>query len=235
MVDRIEEAYRRILGTDPPAAPQPSPAGNPAVATDSVIGDAPDPISDPGAHLRFHRTAKGVTLHEIAVETKIGITILEQIENEEFEALPAPAFVRGHVHQFARELKIPPRKIPAISRGTQTPNQKKGARIGAPSECHPDRGPEGPSGGICGAGQKRITPHSQIPPLAALGRDDRVSAPRYPRLRRAGHRGRERDRDRNEKRAPGWAPLKVTMCLDYSMPAASSSMVVVSDFGRSIG
>ncbi len=106
MVDRIEEAYRRILGTDPPAAPQPSPAGNPAVATDSVIGDAPDPISDPGAHLRFHRTAKGVTLHEIAVETKIGVTILEQIENEEFEALPAPAFVRGHVHQFARELKM---------------------------------------------------------------------------------------------------------------------------------
>jgi len=106
MVDRIEEAYRRILGTEPPAAPQPSPVGNPAVATDVVIGDAPDPISEPGAHLRFHRTAKGVTLHEIAVETKIGVTILEQIENEEFEALPAPAFVRGHVHQFARELKM---------------------------------------------------------------------------------------------------------------------------------
>ena len=106
MVDRIEEAYRRILGTDPPAALQPSPAGNPAVATGVVIDDAPDPISEPGAHLRFHRTAKGVTLHEIAVETKIGVTILEQIENEEFEALPAPAFVRGHVHQYARELKM---------------------------------------------------------------------------------------------------------------------------------
>ena len=107
MVDRIEEAYRRILGTEPPAAPQPSPAGNPAVSAEVEIGDAPDPISDPGAHLRFHRTAKGVTLHEIAVETKIGVTILEQIENEEFEALPAPAFVRGHVHQFARELRLP--------------------------------------------------------------------------------------------------------------------------------
>ncbi len=106
MVNRIEAAYRKILGTDPPAAPQPPPAGNPAVATDVVIGDAPDPISEPGAHLRFHRTSKGVTLHEIAVETKIGVTILEQIENEEFESLPAPAFVRGHVHQFARELKM---------------------------------------------------------------------------------------------------------------------------------
>jgi len=107
MVDRIEEAYRRIMGTEPPAvSPTPPPAGVPTVATKGVIGDAPDPISEPGAHLQFLRTAKGITLHQIAVETKIGVTILEQIENENFAALPAPAFVRGHVHQFARELKM---------------------------------------------------------------------------------------------------------------------------------
>ena len=28
------------------------------------------------------------------------------IENEDFQALPAVAFVRGHVQQFARELKL---------------------------------------------------------------------------------------------------------------------------------
>ena len=107
MVDRIEEAYRRIMGTDPPVSSQaPPPAGNQAEVTREVIGDAPDPVSEPGAHLRFHRTSKGITLHQIAVETKIGVTILEQIENEDFNALPAPAFVRGHVHQFARELKM---------------------------------------------------------------------------------------------------------------------------------
>ena len=33
--------------------------------------------------------------------------ILQMIENEDFENLPAVAFVRGHVHQFARELKLP--------------------------------------------------------------------------------------------------------------------------------
>ena len=107
MVDRIEDAYRRIIGSDPPAAPPPPPpAANPAPATRVVIGDAPDPLSEPGAHLRFHRNAMGFTLHQIALETKIGVPILEQIENEDFEALPAPAFVRGHVHQFARELKL---------------------------------------------------------------------------------------------------------------------------------
>ena len=107
MVDRIEDAYRRIIGSEPPAAPEaPSPATRPQAANEVVIGNAPDPLSDPGAHLRFHRMAKGFTLHQIAVETKIGVAILEQIENEDFEVLPAPAFVRGHVHQFARELKL---------------------------------------------------------------------------------------------------------------------------------
>jgi hypothetical protein len=107
MVDRIEEAYRRIMGSEPPAAPQPPPPAIKPEATNEVVNcNAPDPLSEPGAHLRFYRMAKGYTLHQIAVETKIGVAILEQIENEDFEALPAPAFVRGHVHQFARELKL---------------------------------------------------------------------------------------------------------------------------------
>jgi hypothetical protein len=106
---RIDEAYRRIMGSEPPApapAPPPPPFVKPSAPSEVPIGGAPDPAVEPGAHLRFHRTAKGFTLHQIAVETKIGVAILEQIENEDFEALPAPAFVRGHVHQFARELKL---------------------------------------------------------------------------------------------------------------------------------
>jgi hypothetical protein len=92
MVDRIDEAYRRIMGSEPPApapAPPPPPFVKPAAPSEVAIGGAPDPA-----------------VHQIAVETKIGVAILEQIEDEDFEALPAPAFVRGHVHQFARELKL---------------------------------------------------------------------------------------------------------------------------------
>ena len=110
MVDRIDEAYRRIMGSEPPAAapaPPPTQVAKPFSPSEPAIGNAPDAVAEPGAHLRFHRMAKGFTLHQIAVETKIGVAILEQIENEDFEALPAPAFVRGHVHQFARELKLP--------------------------------------------------------------------------------------------------------------------------------
>ena len=110
MVDRIDEAYRRIMGSEPPPAPpapEPPPIAKRPPASAVPLGDAPDPVADPGAYLRYFRTSRGFTLHQVAAETKIGVPILEQIENEDFDALPALAFVRGHVHQFAREIKVP--------------------------------------------------------------------------------------------------------------------------------
>ena len=110
MVDRIDAAYRRILGSDPPPAkpaPPPTPVPPQSPAPEVPVPEAPDPLARPGAHLRFQRNHLGFTLHQISSETKISVTILEQIENEDFDALPAPAFVRGHVQQFARELKLP--------------------------------------------------------------------------------------------------------------------------------
>lgn len=106
-VRRIDEAYRRIMGAEPSAQAAPFPVRLPPPETEVPSGPAPDPAAEPGAYLRHHRLFQGLSLHQISAETKIGVTILEQIENEDFEALPAPAFVRGHTHQFARELKLP--------------------------------------------------------------------------------------------------------------------------------
>jgi hypothetical protein len=109
MVAKIEEAFRRIVGSEPPPPRriEPSPSEKPPANRQVVIEGAPDPESEPGAYLRHLRLARGFTLHQIAAETKIGVSILELIENENFDALPAIAFVRGHVHQFARELRLP--------------------------------------------------------------------------------------------------------------------------------
>ena len=110
MVVKIDEAYRRIMGSDPPPPSKPPPPPPPAPSTPDRAAapalPAPDPETEPGAYLKHHRTIRGFTLHQIAAETKIGGAILEQIENEDFDALPAVAFVRGHVQQFARELKL---------------------------------------------------------------------------------------------------------------------------------
>ena len=107
MVERIDEAYRRIVGDEPSAAASPSPVRLPPPESEVPSGPAPDSAAEPGAYLQHHRLSQGLSLHQIAGETKIGVAILEQIENEDFDALPATVFVRGHAQQFARELKLP--------------------------------------------------------------------------------------------------------------------------------
>ena len=107
MLDRIDEAYRRIIGNDPPPSrgPQPVPAPTEARA-EPPTGPRPDPRTEPGALLRYHRCAKGLTLEHLAIETKIRAVLLEQIESEVTDELPAAVFIRGHVLQYARALGL---------------------------------------------------------------------------------------------------------------------------------
>jgi hypothetical protein len=110
MIARIDKAFQRVMGSEPPSARPLPPGGeeqDPATDAPTEAETAPDPVLEPGAHLRHQRSIRGFTLPQIAAETKISLSILEWIENEEFEALPAAAFVRGHVQQVARELRLP--------------------------------------------------------------------------------------------------------------------------------
>jgi len=106
MIARIDEAYDRIVGAEPPSAPVPEATAAPPAAIEVPSGPVPDPVRDPGAHLRHQRLSRGLTLQRIAAKTKIALAILEQIENEEFDVLPAAVFVRGHVQQYAREINL---------------------------------------------------------------------------------------------------------------------------------
>jgi Helix-turn-helix domain len=108
MLDRIDEAYRRITGNEPPPSrgPQTSLAVREA-ESEAPTGPPPDPRTEPGALLRHHRRAKGLTLEHVAAETKIRAILLEQIETEAVDELPAAVFVRGHVLQYARALGLP--------------------------------------------------------------------------------------------------------------------------------
>ncbi len=107
MLDRIDEAYRRITGNEPP--PNRGPQNTPAVKeanTEAPTGPAPDPRTEPGAFLSHHRRAKGFNLEQLAAETKIRAILLQQIETEAVDDLPAAVFVRGHVLQYARALGL---------------------------------------------------------------------------------------------------------------------------------
>lgn len=106
MLDRIDEAYRRITGNEPPPTRSPSSASTAEKTVEKPTGPAPDPRTEPGAFLRHHRRSHGLSLEHLSAETKIRMSLLEQLESEMIDLLPEAVFVRGHVLQYARALGL---------------------------------------------------------------------------------------------------------------------------------
>ncbi len=107
MLDRIDEAYRRITGNEPPPthAAQRS-AAEEIGPVEKPTGPPPDPRTEPGAFLAHHRQAEGLSIERLAAETKIRVTLLLQLESESTDQLPEAVFVRGHVLTYARALGL---------------------------------------------------------------------------------------------------------------------------------
>jgi flagellar biosynthesis protein FlhG len=61
-----------------------------------------------GALLRAIREARGLALRDIASRTKIPLSSLKALEDEDFDALPPAVYLRGFVLELARQLKIEP-------------------------------------------------------------------------------------------------------------------------------
>ncbi len=59
-----------------------------------------------GERLRQAREAKGVSLAEIAAQTKIGVRMLQALETEQFDQLPGGVFNRSFLRQYASFLGL---------------------------------------------------------------------------------------------------------------------------------
>jgi flagellar biosynthesis protein FlhG len=64
-----------------------------------------------GAWLRRSRLRCGVEIDQIAAITKINPTYLRFIEDERFEDLPAPVYVRGFVTAYTRCIGLDPERV----------------------------------------------------------------------------------------------------------------------------
>jgi len=64
-----------------------------------------------GPWLRAQREARGVTLAEIAEVSKISLRYLEALEQDRFDVLPAPVFVRGFLREYARVVGLDPDEV----------------------------------------------------------------------------------------------------------------------------
>lgn len=75
-----------------------------STVTQTSLGDD----SEIGSRLRRAREDSGRSIQEIAAELPLRPKILEALENDDFENLPAPIFVRGYLRTYARQLDISP-------------------------------------------------------------------------------------------------------------------------------
>jgi len=126
----IEEAYRVLMdGTlrrsydqshfqtvvgQPPEMPSDAQGGfrekKPALSFTGISFN-PDEELYRGKTLKQIRERMGVELHIISKETKISIKVLESIEEEAFEKLPALVYLKGFLKVYAQSLGLNPQKV----------------------------------------------------------------------------------------------------------------------------
>lgn len=79
-------------------------------ATTHVITDSGDDIG-PGQRLREAREAAHLSAAEVASRMRLEPHIIERLENDEYDRLHGPTFVRGYLSGYARLLNLPERPI----------------------------------------------------------------------------------------------------------------------------
>ena len=70
--------------------------------------DEPAPcLPGPGEQLRTARERANLSVHEIAANLRLDSKTVRALESDDYEQLPAPTFVRGYLHGYARLLEVP--------------------------------------------------------------------------------------------------------------------------------
>lgn len=72
---------------------------------------SPGDASSFGRWLRRQREVRKIALREVADTTNISIRYLEALEDDRFEALPAPVFAKGFLREYARYVGLDPDEV----------------------------------------------------------------------------------------------------------------------------
>jgi cytoskeleton protein RodZ len=71
----------------------------------------PEDPTGPGAQLREARHRANLSLEEVATQLRLDRRTVRALEDNEFQYLPAPTFIRGYIRSYARLLGLPPGPI----------------------------------------------------------------------------------------------------------------------------
>src|SRR6185437_11391512 len=76
-------------------------------------GTIRDGMGELGAKLRGERERRGIGIDEVEAETRIRAKFLLALEEERFDVLPGPAYVRAFVRDYAEQLGLDPQEMVA--------------------------------------------------------------------------------------------------------------------------
>jgi flagellar biosynthesis protein FlhG len=98
------EGSAEMASSEPTAAPDPQPL--PPIEAYADIADEEAGSAYDGSRLRRARMSRGVEIDQIAAITKINPSYLRFIEDDAYDDLPAPVYVRGFVSAYARAIGL---------------------------------------------------------------------------------------------------------------------------------
>ena len=106
----LRKAYDRILQSyshTPDSEVDPERGAGPFPAESLKVNIDADLQQMPGLFLQQSRKALGLSLQDVATRTKVRASILQDIEEQRFDFLPAPVYLRGFLREFARMVNVP--------------------------------------------------------------------------------------------------------------------------------
>lgn len=112
VLKQIEDAYTKLHEELKDEQQRSIDLGKPfRTSENGAEGEEVESVSFSGDVLKQIREKRGIQLYEVALDTKIRVEILENIEHERFDALPQEVYLKGHVSNYARYLFLDPRKV----------------------------------------------------------------------------------------------------------------------------
>jgi len=110
ILKEIEEAYSKIrafLENEQESLDDEEPSASDGLSVERRA----ETISFSGPVLKQIREKLGIQLHDVALETKLRVENLENIESEKFAALPPEPYLKGHLKIYASSLLLNPSKV----------------------------------------------------------------------------------------------------------------------------
>ncbi len=122
-----------------------------------------------GETLRNARVGRGLTIEQAAQDTRISPRFLEALEEEQFDALPAPVYVRGFLRSYANYLRLDATPLLAWLQDGGAPLAGPDAFVGGPRPTPPEAPQARPD-------PFRPPPRAVPPPIPPVIEDDAVGA-----------------------------------------------------------